>query len=138
MKLGHQDIAETLNLALEIVSEDLQTLYKQADNNIRRLINQAIFKALYICDDDITRTELAKPFAQLHAVRRTTQRKASTKKALEPAEILAYNAKSPDPTRSRELLAVGLNNDVMVRCSRLGSPLCSWGIPEPLGALSTL
>jgi site-specific DNA recombinase len=68
LNLSYQDIADTLDLALEIIGEDLHDLYRQADDTIRRLINQAIFKALYISDEEITGSELAEPFAQLHAL----------------------------------------------------------------------
>ena len=60
LNLGYQDIADTLDLALEIIGEDLHDLYRQADNTIRRLINQAIFNALYVSDEEITGAELAR------------------------------------------------------------------------------
>ncbi|HXN37743.1 MAG TPA: hypothetical protein VN892_06885 [Solirubrobacteraceae bacterium] len=57
------DIAATLDLSLEILCEDLPELYRRADDSIRRLINQAISNALFVCDETITDAELAEPFA---------------------------------------------------------------------------
>lgn len=68
LSVRYGDIAATLDLALEILNEDLHELYRRADDSIRRLINQAIFNALYVCDETITAAELAEPFAALRAL----------------------------------------------------------------------
>ena len=117
LNLGYQDIQATLDLALEIIGEDLHDLYRRADDHIRRLINQAIFKALYISDEEITCVELAEPFAQLHALHTAISSVVDTATAPKPAagaKIRATNAKSPRPNREREPLDVGSISDVMV------------------------
>lgn len=70
VRLGvrHEDIAATLDLAPEILSDDLHQFYRRAEDSIRRPINQAIFKALYVCDEAITEAELAEPFAALRTL----------------------------------------------------------------------
>jgi site-specific DNA recombinase len=68
LNLGYDDVANTLALALDILDEDLHDLYRRANDTIRRLINQAIFNALFVCDETITHAELAEPFAELRAL----------------------------------------------------------------------
>ncbi|HEV3047015.1 MAG TPA: recombinase family protein [Solirubrobacteraceae bacterium] len=117
LNLGYQDIQETLDLALEIIGEDLQDLYCRADDTIRRLINQAIFKALYVSDEEITSAELAEPFAQLHALHSAISGVVDTATAEKPvvaAEIQATNTKGSRPNRGREPLDAGSISDVMV------------------------
>jgi site-specific DNA recombinase len=53
LSVRHEDVAATLDLALEILCDDLHQLYRRAEDSIRRLINQAIFNALYVCDETI-------------------------------------------------------------------------------------
>jgi site-specific DNA recombinase len=104
--VGYQDVAETLDLALEIISEDLHGIYLRADDPIRRLINQAIFKALYLSDEEITRAELAEPFIQL----RSAVDAATAEKPLGGGRT----AKGSRPSRGQEPLDVGSISDVMV------------------------
>jgi site-specific DNA recombinase len=115
LNLSYQDIAETLDLALEIVGDDLHDLYLRAEDNTRRLINQAIFKALHVCDETITAVELAGPFAELRnlsdAIHDTTPHPLSAAIA---AELGARNAKTPVPWGDREPLDVGSISNVMV------------------------
>ena len=61
LNLNHDDAIATLALALEIIGEDLHVLCQRADDTIRRLINQAIFKALYIIEEAVTTDERALP-----------------------------------------------------------------------------
>ena len=121
LDLGYQDIQATLDLALEIIGEDLCGLYQRADDTIRRLINQAIFKALYIIDEEITGAELAEPFAQLHALHNAISGAVDNVTAPKPAagdKMLAANGKGPRPNRGWEPLAIGSNVGLMV--ARLG------------------
>src|SRR5206468_4097829 len=53
LNLRYEDIAATLELALEILGIDLEDLYGRADDTIRRLMNQAIFAALCVCDEEV-------------------------------------------------------------------------------------
>jgi site-specific DNA recombinase len=111
--VGYQDVAETLDLALEIISEDLHGLYRRADDTIRRLINQAIFKALYLSDEEITRAELAEPFIQLRTLQNNMRCVVDAATAEKPLSG-RRTAKGSRPSRGQEPLDVGSISDVMV------------------------
>jgi site-specific DNA recombinase len=128
LSISYDDITATLNVALEILAEDLHDLYKRGDDTIRRLINQAIFNALFICDETITDTELAEPFADLRALHDTIRRLPSS--ASPQAERrqrrrrCPKDAKGPDPYRDRDLFRVGSISEHLVRPSGLEPPSC--------------
>ncbi len=118
LNLSYQDIAETLDLALEIIGEDLHDLYQRADDTVRRLLNQAIFNALFVCDETITKAELAGPFAELRDFHNTLRGIVSTTPDSTPATAVAstlpQNAKVPVPWGEREPLDVGSISNVLV------------------------
>ena len=101
LNLSYDDINETLDLALEILDEDLHDIYLRAEDGIRRLINQAIFKALYICDETITKADLAGPFAELrtfhHNLRGIISATPNPTPATAVASTLPQIAKAPVP-----------------------------------------
>jgi site-specific DNA recombinase len=118
LNLSFDDINETLDLALEILGEDLHDIYLRADDSIRRLINQALFNALFVCDETITKTDLAGPFAELRTFHNTLRGIISTTPNPTPATALAstlpQNAKVPVPWGEREPLDVGSISNVLV------------------------
>ncbi len=118
LNLGYDDVAGTLALALDILSEDLHDLYLQGDNTIRRLINQAIFNGLFVCDETITQAELAEPFAQLRALYNAIRGIPSTTDTVPTVDAVASatpeNAKAPVLWEEREPFDVGSISDVMV------------------------
>jgi site-specific DNA recombinase len=117
LSVSHQDIATTLDLALEIVGEDLHDLYQRADDTVRRLLNQALFKALYFGDETVINAELTEPFAALRDLRDAIQSLPTSTPYPAPAVIASTgpkNAKAPVPSREREPLAIGSNNKVLV------------------------
>jgi site-specific DNA recombinase len=114
LNLGYKDAADTLDLALEILNEDLYDLYQQADDDIRRLLNQAIFKALYICDETIVNVELTKPVAQLRALRNAVHGTSDPQPATAVASTAAEYAKTPVPRQERGSLDIGSISEVMV------------------------
>lgn len=125
LNLSYGDIAETLDYALEIVGEDLHDLYLRADDGIRRLINQAIFKALFVCDETITTAELAGPFAELrhcrnalHHVHSTTPNPVPTTAVV---NTIPQNAKAPVPWEEQEPLDVGSISNVLMEPTRLNA-----------------
>ncbi|WP_407923396.1 recombinase family protein [Actinomadura rubteroloni] len=61
------DAARLIELAVTLL-EDPQATYLKSDDHQRRLMNQAIFQALYVEEDEITGYELTEPFASLHAL----------------------------------------------------------------------
>jgi site-specific DNA recombinase len=113
LNLGYDDVAKTLTLALDILGEDLHELYRHANDTIRRLINQAIFKALFVCDETITHAELAEPFAELRALYNAI-RGIPAPSAAVGASATPGNAKAPVLWEEREPFDVGSISDVMV------------------------
>ncbi len=104
LSVNYDDVAATLDLALEILNDDLHDLYRRGDDTIRRLINQAIFVALFVCDETITQADLTEPFAALralHAAIRTLP--GSNRRADQRRQRCPDNAKGPDPYRGRDL-----------------------------------
>jgi len=65
-QLAHTDIETTLTQALDLV-RDCQAAYRQADPELRREWNQALFARLQIDTDRVTAAELTPPFAALLA-----------------------------------------------------------------------
>src|SRR5690606_16624213 len=61
------DSAQLVNASLALLEQPDQ-LYRRCNDQQRRLLNQAIFHALYIEDDKITDGELREPFGELHAI----------------------------------------------------------------------
>jgi site-specific DNA recombinase len=118
LNVNHDDVTATLNLALEILGEDLHDLYQRADDTVRRLLNQAIFKTLYIGDEVVTDAELTGPFAALRDLRDAIHRlPGSTTPYPAPAVVastLPQDAKAPAPKGERGLLDFGSTNDVLV------------------------
>jgi site-specific DNA recombinase len=73
LSLRHEDLLAGLELALKLVSSDLYDLYLRASPTIRRLMNQAIFAAIWVWDENHVRAELASPFKELVALSRVDQ-----------------------------------------------------------------
>ena len=122
LNLNYGDIEDTLDLALEIIGDDLHDLYQRADDTIRRLLNQAIFKALYVCDETIADAELAEPFAALRALHAAIRRLPASNGKATRRQRCPADAKGPDPFRGREPFRVGSNNATLVRAGRLELP----------------
>jgi site-specific DNA recombinase len=127
LNVSYDDIAATLDLALEIIGEDLHDLYRRGDDTIRRLINQAIFNALFICDETITAAELAEPFAELRTLHNAIRgipetAPASPALADDRPDAAPENAKGPDLCRGREPFRVGSISNVLVRMRGLEPP----------------
>lgn len=84
--------AKYIDLCLELLANPYK-LYLSASDETRRRLNQAIFKHLYIHDEDITAHEITSPLAELLAADagfRTSQ----AQNAQGPAETVAYAAYS--------------------------------------------
>jgi hypothetical protein len=90
------------------------------------MINQAVFKALYVTDDEITGDELAEPFAQLRTLQEAMHGVVDATTAEKPPTSCAQRtAKGPSPDWGQEPLAIGANCDVMVELGGLEPPT-SW------------
>lgn len=66
------DSARLIEVALELL-EDPQELCRRCNDQQRRMLNQTIFHALYIDDEQITDHSLREPFGRLHAIQHTQQ-----------------------------------------------------------------
>jgi hypothetical protein len=66
--------ADEINRARKAKWGNLIQLYQRCDQEQRRQLNQAIFHAIYIEDEQITDHELHEPFASLHAIHEAHQR----------------------------------------------------------------
>ncbi|OBA44386.1 resolvase, partial [Nocardia sp. 852002-20019_SCH5090214] len=63
------DSAKLIDIALELL-ENPQQLYRRCNDHQRRMLNQTIFRALYIEDEQIADHRLHEPFNRLHAIQR--------------------------------------------------------------------
>jgi site-specific DNA recombinase len=127
LSVSYDDVTATLDLALEILGEDLHDLYRRGDDTIRRLINQAIFNALFVCDETITQAQLAEPFAELRALHNAIRGIPDTTPAKPPlvraaASARPDDAEGPDPCRGREPSRGGSISNVLVRMRGLEPP----------------
>lgn len=61
---GVELVVSNLQLALSLLT-DCGSVYRQASPHVRRLFNQAFFKAIYIGDEGLVGHELAEPFGLL-------------------------------------------------------------------------
>jgi site-specific DNA recombinase len=127
LSISYDDITATLDVALEILAEDLHDIYKRGDDTIRRLINQAIFNALFVCDETITDAELAEPFAALRALHDAIRRLPSgavpqAERRQRRRQRCPEDAKGPRPARDQEPFRVGSISNHLVRPSGLEPP----------------
>jgi len=123
LSVRYEDIAATLELALEILSEDLHELYRRGDESIRRLINQAIFNALFVCDETISEAELAEPFATLRAAIRGLPASTGPRpERRKRRQRCPANEKGPDPCRDGAPFRAGSISEHLVRPSGLEPP----------------
>jgi len=66
LTVNHDELLGTLALTLQLATLDLQDLYLRATPQIRRLMNQAIFEAIWLSHDEVERAELASPLRKAH------------------------------------------------------------------------
>jgi hypothetical protein len=130
LSVRYEDIAATVELALEILSEDLHELYRRADDQIRRLINQAIFNALCVCDETITDAEFAEPFAALHtlhtAIRALPASAGSLAERRQRRQRCPAKTEDAGPCRDRAPFRVGSISEHLVRLvGQLSNPSSS-------------
>jgi site-specific DNA recombinase len=130
LSFNYDDAQATLDHALEITREDLHDLYRHADDTVRRLINQAIFKALYISDEAVIESELGEPFVQLRALHAAVSDPPSQNRRAQLRGLCLQNAKGPDPYRDRDLFRVGSNKATLVHILERYS-----SVPAPLQAV---
>jgi hypothetical protein len=129
------DVTATLVLALEIIGKDLHDLYQRGDDTISRLINQAIFNALFVCDETITRPSW--PSRSPGYAPSTTQyaKSPAWPSQARPGQRRprrAQRRQRPDPWRDREPLDVGSISKVLM--GRAGIEPATLGLRGPCSA----
>lgn len=93
LNVGHQELRDFLALALTLAASDLYDLYLRANPHVRRLMNQALFEAIWVWDENETHSELASPFKQIHAIAKAQRRIGQQDRSLEGLET----ADDPEP-----------------------------------------
>ena len=104
-----------LTLALKLASSNLHDLYLRATPPVRRLMNQAIFKFIWVWDEDHIRAELASPFKELAAISQATTATLPARELTAPIE----DDQASDIYSISEDLVVGSITEVMVELARL-------------------
>jgi site-specific DNA recombinase len=114
LNVEHDQIQDALDLVLGIFSRDLHDLYLRATPTQRRFLNQAIFAGLWVAHEDIERSEMTQPFAEIAVLAEARQivEKAAQrqKKARQPAE----SGQAPVPKTETGALARGSIRTSMV------------------------
>lgn len=93
------DSARLIEVGLKLL-ENPQEPYRRCDDEQRRLLNQAIFQALYIEDGQVTDHDLKQPFARLHDIQRAQQPTHSDKP--HPPAPQPQNANRAVPNRGSD------------------------------------
>ncbi len=105
LSLRHEDLVAGLTLALKLASSDLYDLYLRASPTVRRLMNQALFEAIWVWDEDYARSELASPFKELAVIERATAEASGELVLVRAADT--QDAKASDTWEASEALGVG-------------------------------
>jgi site-specific DNA recombinase len=123
LTIRHETLTEFLALVLKLASYDLHFLYLCAKPYTRRLMNQAIFEAIWITDDDEVRSQLASPFKEvleIDAALRAAIQKIKDKKGINPDDRIPVsigggeNDEASDPWEGSEDFALGSISASMV------------------------
>ena len=129
LTIHHEDLQRALDRALEIVGLDIHDLYLRANSTQRRFINQAIFKAIWVCDEDVENSELNSPYEEIRIVSEATRIVNQAAEKLrdegQPALVAAHNGKAPAPEKGAGALAQGSISTSMVELAGL-EPATSW------------
>jgi site-specific DNA recombinase len=123
LTIRHETLTEFLALVLKLASYDLHFLYLCAKPYTRRLMNQAIFEAIWITDDDESHSQLASPFKEvleIDAALTAAIQKIKDKNAINPDDRITVgigggeNDEAPDPWEESEDFALGSISASMV------------------------
>ncbi|WP_084263303.1 recombinase family protein [Actinomadura formosensis] len=93
------DSARLIDICLRLL-EDPHTLYQRCDDHQRRLLNQAVFHAIYVEEEDVAGNQLQQPFARLHGLQEA-RRQAATDKPDPGASITSTQPDSVSRAASR-------------------------------------
>ena len=100
LNVHHDELSKFVALVLRVATADLHDLYLRAKPYVRRLMNQAIFEAIWILDEDTLRSKLASPFKEILKIETmTSQAEAKIHDASERAEAHPNRRKRRSPQR---------------------------------------
>jgi hypothetical protein len=97
---------------------DPQELYRRCDDRQRRLLNQALFQAFYIEDDQVSESDLKEPFAQLHALQQRQATTANDRREGTQNDCRAASRTGDDPAVLNGLQALLPGIDLARGCSK--------------------
>ena len=112
--LQYEDIAATLELALDILSRDLQEVYARANDTIRRLMNQALFEGLWVSDEEVIADQLAEPFASLQGFQAALEAEGGHRSRAGGLAGGPGMTKAPAPWEGAKALVIGSISEEMV------------------------
>ena len=127
LAVDHREVLARLDVALEL-TERLQAAYRLATPTVRRLLNQAIFKRIWIDKEAVNGVELAKPFDDLITIsyfREIARKSPQREMAEQPSDTLAaLGLIDPrnDETSTTVFSRGGSNVQTMVRRRGLEPP----------------
>jgi hypothetical protein len=107
LNVRHEDLTEALNLMLGVFERDLHDLYLRANVTQRRLINQAIFKAIWVHHEDVERVELNSPFEEARAIAEAARTAEQAAAAGRVREIRVHAEVRLERESSRPLAGTG-------------------------------
>ena len=129
LTVRHDELDEFLAMVLRIVSYDLHDLYLRAKPHIRRLMNQAIFEAIWVWgeeeDELAVRSELASPFKEtqeisketkqeIHRIKRKAKQRPEADRRVPVGVGAAESGEAPDPSEESGDFALGSISTAMV------------------------
>jgi site-specific DNA recombinase len=112
LSVRYDELSDFLALVLRVASFDLHDLYLRAKPYVRRLMNQAIYAAIWIDADDGLYSELANPFADVMKIRDDAT--DEPKRSIPVATSAPENTEASDPWARSEDLDDGWISNKMV------------------------
>jgi len=127
LSIGHQDIQKTIDLGLDLLGQDLQSLYLRADDTTRRIMNQALFSAIWIAEDGVEGSQLTQEIAEVVnlAKARKNGQSASAAPSLGSGASGTKNPEAPDSAGESGASVGGSIRTEMVELAGL-EPATSW------------
>lgn len=129
LNIRHDELQQFLAMVLRLVSYDLHDLYLRAKPHVRRLMNQAIFEAIWVWGEEeeevAVRSELASPFKEtheisketkqaIHRIKRKAKKRPGSDKRVPVGVGAAENDEVPDPLEESGDFALGSISASMV------------------------
>ncbi len=130
LTMDADDLKINFDLALQLIGSDLASAYAAAPPHLRRVMNQAIFKAIYLSHDEATGAKLASPFREAQTVRDAARAIAAAHRERQTADSQPdsdrpHNAKTSAPDLETEALVGGSISAELVELVGL-EPTTSW------------